>query len=111
MPNKPKRDKTSNTATGSAESGPLVAPIVDADQYWRLKVAQNGRLVIPAALRAAMRLDASGMVTARMVDGELKLITPVVAVEKLQALVKHHAGERSLVDELIAERRAEAERE
>ena len=80
--------------------------------WWRLKVAANGRVVIPAAARAAMRLDAKGIITAVLDDGVLKLTSPAVAIAKLQQLVRERdTGKGSLVDELIAERRAEAERE
>jgi hypothetical protein len=68
-------------------------------------------VIIPAAARAAMRLAGNGVVTARLENGELRLISPAVALARLQNLVRQHAGGRSLVDELIAERRAEAERE
>ncbi len=93
------------SATGKLEA------IAEEQSWWRLKVAPNGRVVIPAAARAAMGLDETGVVTARMEDGVLKLTTPAVALAKLQALVRQHAGDRSLVDELLAERRAEAESE
>ncbi len=104
-------DTSKNTVTGFSEDSAGVMPLANGDQHWRLKIAPNGRVVIPAAARAAMRVDASGIVTARMEDGVLRLITPMMAVEKIRKLIKRHAGDRSLVDELIAERRAEAERE
>ncbi len=78
----------------------------------RLRVAEDGRLVIPAEMRSAMLVDDSGVVTARVVEGELRLLTPKAAVAKLQRMVSEAVPEGvSLVDELIAERRAEARRE
>ena len=107
-----KNDKSRETVTGFAEDSAGVAPLAGSDQHWRLKIAPNGRVVIPAALRAAMRVDASGMVTARMKDGVLKLITPAVAVDKIRKLIRERdTGSGSIVDEFLAERRAEAERE
>jgi len=45
-------------------------------------------------------------------DGDLVVTTPEAALQKLQALVRKHVPEGvSLVDELLAERRAEATRE
>jgi len=45
----------------------------------------------------------------RLEDDEVRLITPSQAIRRAQSLVRHYvpAG-RSLVEELIAERRAEA---
>jgi hypothetical protein len=78
----------------------------------RLAVAPDGRLVIPADMRQAMQLDATGIVTARVVDGELRVVSPRAALERARALVRtFDTGEGSPVDELIRERRAETEME
>lgn len=45
---------------------------------------QHGRIVIPAKMRSAMLIDGSGYLTARVVEGELRVLTPRVAVLKLQ---------------------------
>ena len=74
----------------------------------RLSMGTDGRLLIPAELRAAMMLDDSGTVTARVVDGELQVLSAgcaVIRAQKLVASVDRGAG--SVVDELLAERRAE----
>lgn len=80
--------------------------------HQRLTVAPDGRLLIPAAMREAMLLGPDGVVTASVVDGELRVIAPMAAIRQLQEeasrLVPPGA---SLVAELIAERRAEARRE
>ena len=78
----------------------------------KLRVAEDGRVVIPAEMRAAMLIDESGHLTARVVEGELRVLTPKAAIFKLQRMVREKAPDGvSLVDELIAERRAEARRE
>ena len=78
----------------------------------RLTVAPDGRLVIPAEMRQAMQLDAAGTVTARVVDGELRVIAPQAALRRARALVEgFDTGEGSPVEELVRERRAEASRE
>jgi hypothetical protein len=78
----------------------------------RLTVAPDGRLVIPADMRQAMQIDATGMVTARVIDGELRVIAPRAALERARAMVEgFDTGEGSPVDELIRERRADAEKE
>ena len=78
---------------------------------WTLKVAPDGRFVIPAAARAAMELGEEGKVTATLQDGELRIVSPRAAIRRIQAFVKaRDKGTGSPVDELIAERRAAAER-
>ncbi len=77
-----------------------------------LYIAPNGRVLIPAAARAAMQLGELGKVTAVLENGELRLISPLVAVGRAQALIrKLDKGTGSAVDELIAERRAWALKE
>ncbi|HUF86771.1 MAG TPA: AbrB/MazE/SpoVT family DNA-binding domain-containing protein [Thermohalobaculum sp.] len=78
----------------------------------RLKIGQDGRVVIPSEMRAAMQLGPDGTVIARVVGGELQLVTLPVAVRRAQEFVRGRVPEGvSLADELIAERRAEARRE
>lgn len=78
----------------------------------KLRVGDDGRFVIPAEMRAAMVIDESGQLTARVVDGELRVLSPLAAILKMRRMVRKRAGEGvSPVDELIAERRAEARRE
>ena len=76
-----------------------------------LQIGTDGRVLIPVDLRRQMKIDDSGRLTARIVDGELRLITPTIALERLQEMFRQPPGAPSVVDELIAERRAEAERE
>lgn len=78
----------------------------------RLKVAPGGRLVLPPEVLAGMGLGEDGTVTARLEDGELRLITPRVALRRLRAMVREFdTGTGSVVDEFIAEKRREAELE
>jgi bifunctional DNA-binding transcriptional regulator/antitoxin component of YhaV-PrlF toxin-antitoxin module len=81
-------------------------------QTMRLTIGADGRVVIPAEMRRAMGIDRSGVVTARVVEGELRMLAPSVALERDRARIRaFDKGQGSPVDELIAERRAEAERE
>ena len=78
----------------------------------RIRILANGRIVIPAKMRSAMLIDGSGDLTARVVEGELRMLTPKAAVRKLQKRMREKVPEGvSVVDDLIAERRAEARRE
>ena len=73
------------------------------------KIAHGGRLVIPAKHRRALGLRTGDEVILRVVDGELRILSRTEAVRRAQELVRRHVRkERSLVDELSAERRAEA---
>ena len=75
----------------------------------KLHIAVDGRIVIPAEMRSAMLIDESGYLTVRVAEGELRAIAPKAALYKLQRMVREKVPEGlSLVDELIAERRAEA---
>jgi bifunctional DNA-binding transcriptional regulator/antitoxin component of YhaV-PrlF toxin-antitoxin module len=88
------------------------ARLEGAMQTMRLTIGADGRVVIPAEMRRAMGIDKSGVVTAQVVEGELRMLAPRVALERARALVRaFDKGQGSPVDELIAERRAEAERE
>lgn len=83
--------------------------------YVRLKIDSAGRIVIPAEMRAAMLVKPGDTVTARVEDGEFRIVSPDVALKRVQAFARRwkaeHPDEPSAVDELIAERREEARRE
>jgi AbrB family looped-hinge helix DNA binding protein len=78
----------------------------------RTKVAPGGRVVIPAAYRRALGLTTGTEVIVSLEGEELRIMTTDQAIRNAQRLVRQYipAG-RSLSDELIAERRAEAARE
>ncbi len=79
----------------------------------RARINQQGRIVIPAECRAAAGLKPGDELLIEAVgEGELRMRTPEQAIRAAQAIVARHvAKDRDLVAELIAERRAEAERE
>ncbi|MBY0335712.1 MAG: MraZ N-terminal domain containing protein [Acetobacteraceae bacterium] len=76
----------------------------------RAKVDASGRLVVPAELRAQLGLDGPGELLMTVVDGELRAMTRATAIRKAQEIVRAHIrpGAPSMLDELLAERRAEA---
>ena len=72
-----------------------------------LKVAADGRVLIPLEMREAMALGEDGRVTARVEAGELRLVSPAVAVRRIQARMrKFKKPGKSIVDQFLAERRA-----
>lgn len=78
----------------------------------RLEMAADGRVLVPADMRAVMMTDGAGPLIAEVVDGELRLITPKAAIRKVRRMIAESDwGGGSAVDELIAERRAESLRE
>ncbi len=74
------------------------------------KLANGNRIVIPATIRKGLGLRVGDAVTLVLQDnGEVRLLTQTEAVRQAQALVRQHVDkDRSLVDELLAERREEA---
>jgi AbrB family looped-hinge helix DNA binding protein len=82
--------------------------------HTRLKIGEAGRIVIPAEMRAAMMVKPGDTVTAEVTDGEFRIVSPGVALKRIQAFAKEFKAKNpgvSVVDELIADRRAEARRE
>ena len=75
----------------------------------RVKLGEGGRVVIPAAYRKRLGVRPGDDMVLRLHDGELRLTTVREGIRRAQQIVRRHvpAG-RSLADELIAERRAEA---
>jgi len=78
----------------------------------RVRINENGRVVIPAAFREALGIKAGDEVVLRVEDDELRIMTLKRRIERAQRLVRKYVkpGE-SLVDELIAERREAAKHE
>ena len=78
----------------------------------RVRVNENGRVVIPAAFRQALGIDAGDEVVLRVQDDELRITTMKHRIEHAKRLVRRHIKPgTSLVDDLIAERRKAAKRE
>jgi len=81
-------------------------------QEARLRVSENGRMVIPIAFRRAVGINAGDEVILRVEDDELRITTLKKRLERAQRLVRKYIKPGiSLSDELIAERRREARRE
>ena len=75
-------------------------------------VDRHGRIVIPAEFRRALGLHEGDELSVTLEAGTLKLMTRAAAVTRAQDMVAARTrGERSLVQELLAERRAESARD
>ncbi len=77
-----------------------------------VSVAENGRLVLPVALRRRLNVAKGGTIVVREEDGRLLLESLDDAIGRAQALVRRFAPDATgVVDEFLADRRAEAEGE
>lgn len=78
----------------------------------KIQIGAGGRIVIPVEMRVAMGISDGDELIARVVDGELRLLSQNSAVKRAQELVRQFvpAGTK-LVDELLSDRRTEARRE
>ncbi|MBV8208080.1 MAG: AbrB/MazE/SpoVT family DNA-binding domain-containing protein [Acidobacteria bacterium] len=78
----------------------------------RLRVNQNGRVVIPARFRKALGIENGDEVLLRLEHDELRITTLKRRIERAQRLVRKHLKQgASLSGELIAERREAARHE
>jgi len=77
-----------------------------------VKLGTSGRLVLPVKFRKALGVGPGDELILTLEKGELRIFTRGEAIRRAQGLVKRYIpGDRSLVDELIQERRAESARE
>jgi AbrB family looped-hinge helix DNA binding protein len=75
----------------------------------RTRVAEGGRIVLPAQYRRALGIQVGDEIVLRLEGDELRLLTLRQAIRDAQELIGRYVpAERSLVDELIEERRREA---
>jgi AbrB family looped-hinge helix DNA binding protein len=74
------------------------------------KLTNGNRIVVPTKIRKGLGLQIGDALTLVLQNnGEVRLLTQTDAIKQAQQLVRQHVpAERSLVDELIAERREEA---
>ncbi len=78
----------------------------------RMRVNENGRVVIPASFRERLGICVGDDLVLRIEGDELRITTLKRNIERAQRLVRKHVKPgTSLVDELIAERREAARNE
>ena len=82
-----------------------------ASKAVEVNIGKQGRLVIPSHLRRSLGLSEGDRLIAREEDGRLVLEKRETIERRLKARFAHIPKERSLVDELIAERREAAKKE
>jgi AbrB family looped-hinge helix DNA binding protein len=78
----------------------------------RVRVSQNGRVVIPASFRRALGIKVGDEVLVRIRDDELRITTQQRRIKRAQRRARRYLKPgTSLVDELLAERREAAKDE
>jgi len=80
----------------------------------KAKVSESGHLSIPAELLKAVGLERGGDVVIELDGRDIRIRTAAEAVAQAQALTRQLLGDRlaeASVDNFLAERRREAERE
>jgi len=74
----------------------------------RVRLGKSGRMVLPAAYRKALGLRPGDEIVVQLEGDGLRLSSLRAAIRHSQAIVARYvATDRSLVDDLIAERRSE----
>ncbi|HLY59907.1 MAG TPA: AbrB/MazE/SpoVT family DNA-binding domain-containing protein [Terriglobia bacterium] len=78
----------------------------------KLRVTENGRVVLPAAFRKALDIHPGDQVVARLEGDEVRITTLRRRLERIQRHVRQYVKPgTSLADELIADRREAARHE
>ena len=103
-----KRNKTA-TAHGFAETA---QPYATGKAYQTAEIGAGGRIVIPAAMRAALGMKVGDRITIQLDANEVRLYAYQEGLRRVRASFRKLVPEgASLVDELIADRRREAAEE
>jgi AbrB family looped-hinge helix DNA binding protein len=77
-----------------------------------VKLGEGGRVVIPAEFRKALGIDVGDELILHMENGTIVLLTRKQAIHYVQEqMAKYKVTGRQLSEEIIAERRKEAENE
>jgi AbrB family looped-hinge helix DNA binding protein len=84
---------------------------VSGTESFSVQLGDGGRLTVPAAIRRRLKLrDGEELIVTLRPDGVLCIRSARQMIKATRGLYRVQARQRSLADELIAERRAEATR-
>jgi AbrB family looped-hinge helix DNA binding protein len=73
-----------------------------------VKVASNGRMILPASVRKAMGLHGDAKVILTVENDQVRLSPIGHGVSRAQALYREHAKQARTVDDFLSDRTAEA---
>jgi bifunctional DNA-binding transcriptional regulator/antitoxin component of YhaV-PrlF toxin-antitoxin module len=76
-----------------------------------IRIAENGRMVLPRSARNALGVTGAGVVVLSIDGDDVKLTSMRQSIKRAQDLYRQHATNDLSVDEFLAERHAEAARE
>ncbi len=106
------RDAKSGRVKSTVGDGRDPMPPIDRGRVIKASIDSAGRILVPAKLRKALDIEPGDDVNMVLKGDVLEIRSLDDAINEAQALVRKYVPKKkSLVDELIAERRAEAGRE
>lgn len=73
-----------------------------------VKVASNGRMILPASVRKAMGLHGDAKVILTVEDDQVRLSPIGHGVSRAQALYREHANQARTTDDFLSDRKVEA---
>ena len=79
-----------------------------ATQTMDIKVAGNGRMILPASVRKAMGLHGDAKVILTIEEDQVRLSPIGHGVSRAQALYREHAKQARTTDDFLNDRMAEA---
>ena len=80
-------------------------------QMINARIAANGRMVLPKAVRSALGVTGAGIVSISVEGEEVKLTSIASRVKHAQALYRQHVKNDLSSDDFLEERRQEAARD
>lgn len=102
-----KRAQSGSKVGGSVRGHVADETVPGPDDLLRIEVAADGTLRLPAGVMSGLQVPKGGILSARLEDGQLVLVEPMVALRRLQGIAqKYKKPGESVVDSFLAERRA-----
>lgn len=74
-----------------------------------IKIGDGGRLIIPAAYRKALNLQAGDEIIIRLEEGEIRLFRQSQALQRIRAALKKGGKKVNHTDNFIAVRKQDSE--
>lgn len=79
-----------------------------AAQTMDIRVAGNGRMILPASVRKAMGLHGDAKIILTVEDDQVRLSPIGHGVSRAQALYREHARQARTTDDFLSDRKTEA---